>query len=70
MAELLATFRAVGVEREALAGILFLRDAVKCAGRVGVAQLIAISLGKLDGRAAPPLDPKSGELGIPLKQPL
>lgn len=57
VAELLATFRAVGVEREALAGILLLRDAVECEqATLELLQLIAISLGKLDGRAAPPLD--------------
>jgi tetratricopeptide (TPR) repeat protein len=59
VAELLATFRAVGVEREALAGILLLRDAVECEqATFELLQLIAISLGKLDGRAAPPLDPE------------
>jgi tetratricopeptide (TPR) repeat protein len=57
VATLLATFRAVGVEREALAGILLLRDAVECEqATLELLQLIAISLGKLDGRAAPPLD--------------
>jgi tetratricopeptide (TPR) repeat protein len=59
VAQLLATFRAVGVEREALAGILLLRDAVECEqATLELLQLIAISLGKLDGRAAPPLDPE------------
>lgn len=59
VAELMATFRAVGVEREALAGILLLRDAVECEqATLELLQLIAISLGKLDGRAAPPLDPE------------
>lgn len=57
VATLLATFRAVGVEREALAGILLLRDAVECEqATLELLQLIAISLGKLDGRAAPHLD--------------
>lgn len=57
VATLLATFRAVGVEREALAGILLLRDAVECEqATLELLQLIAISLGKLDGRAGPPLD--------------
>ncbi len=59
VAELLATFRAIGVEREALAGILLLRDAVECEqATFELLQLIATSLGKLDGRAAPPLDPE------------
>lgn len=59
VAELLATFRAVGVEREALAGILLLRDAVECEqATFELLQLIAASLGKLDGRAAPTLDPE------------
>ena len=59
VATLLATFRAVGVEREALAGILLLRDAVECEqATLELLQLIAISLGKLDGRAALPLDPE------------
>lgn len=54
VATLLATFRAVGVEREALAGILLLRDAVECEqATLELLQLIAISLGKLDGRSAP-----------------
>ncbi|HVG11082.1 MAG TPA: hypothetical protein VNM67_25490 [Thermoanaerobaculia bacterium] len=57
--ELLVTFRAVGVEREALAGILLLRDAVECEqATLELLQLIAHSLGKLDGRSAPPLDPE------------
>lgn len=57
VAELLATFHAVGVEREALVGILLLRDAVECEqATVELLHLIAISLGKLDGRSAPPLD--------------
>lgn len=59
VAELLVTFRAVGVEREALAGILLLRDAVECEqATMELLQLIAHSLGKLDGRSAPPLDPE------------
>jgi tetratricopeptide (TPR) repeat protein len=59
VAELLATFRAVGVEREALVGILLLRDAVACQqATFELLQLIAVSLGKLDGRAAPLLDPE------------
>jgi tetratricopeptide (TPR) repeat protein len=59
VAELLATFRAIGVEREALAGILLLRDAVECEqATFELLQLIATSLGKLDGRGAPPLDPE------------
>jgi tetratricopeptide (TPR) repeat protein len=59
VAELLVTFRAVGVEREALAGILLLRDAVECEqATVELIHLIAHSLGKLDGRAAPQLDPE------------
>lgn len=59
VAELLVTFRAVGVEREALAGVLLLRDAVECEqATVELLQLIAHSLGKLDGRSAPPLDPE------------
>jgi len=59
VAELLVTFRAVGVEREALAGILLLRDAVECEqATVELLHLIAHSLGKLDGRSAPPLDPE------------
>ncbi len=59
VAELLVTFRAVGVEREALAGILLLRDAVECEqATVELIHLIAHSLGKLDGRSAPPLDPE------------
>lgn len=59
VATLLMTFRAVGVEREALAGILLLRDAVECEqATLELLQLIAISLGRLDGRAAPPLDPE------------
>lgn len=59
VAELLVTFRAVGVEREGLAGVLLLRDAVECEqATVELLQLIAHSLGKLDGRAAPPLDPE------------
>lgn len=58
VAELLVTFRAVGVEREALAGVLLLRDAVECEqATVELLHLIAHSLGKLDGRSAPPLDP-------------
>ncbi len=57
--ELLVTFRAVGVEREAIAGILLLRDAVECEqATVELLHLIAHSLGKLDGRSAPPLDPE------------
>jgi tetratricopeptide (TPR) repeat protein len=57
--ELLVTFRAVGVEREALAGILLLRDAVECEqATLELLHLIAHSLGKLDGRSAPPLDPE------------
>ncbi|HEX6865374.1 MAG TPA: hypothetical protein VF414_21275, partial [Thermoanaerobaculia bacterium] len=59
VAELLVTFRAVGVEREALAGVLLLRDAVECEqATVELLHLIAHSLGKLDGRSAPPLDPE------------
>ncbi|MES1242600.1 MAG: hypothetical protein ABUT39_13380 [Acidobacteriota bacterium] len=59
VAELMATFRAIGVEREALAGILLLRDAVEYEqATLELLQLIAVSLGKLDGRAAPPLDPE------------
>jgi tetratricopeptide (TPR) repeat protein len=59
VAQLMATFRAVGVEREALAGILLLRDAVECEqATLELLHLIAISLGKLDGRSAPPLDPE------------
>ncbi len=59
IATLLMTFRAVGVEREALAGILLLRDAVECEqATLELLQLIATSLGRLDGRAAPPLDPE------------
>jgi tetratricopeptide (TPR) repeat protein len=59
VAGLLATFRSVGVEREALAGILLLRDAVECEqATFELLNLIALSLGKLDGRAAPPLDPE------------
>lgn len=59
VAELLATFRAVGVEREALAGILLLRDAVECdQATQELLQLIALSIGRLDGRSAPPLDPE------------
>jgi hypothetical protein len=59
VAELLVTFRAVGVEREALAGILLLRDAVECEqATLELLHLIAHSLGKLDGRSAPPLDPE------------
>lgn len=59
VAELLVTFRAVGVEREAIAGILLLRDAVECEqATVELLHLIAHSLGKLDGRSAPPLDPE------------
>lgn len=59
VAELLVTFRAIGVEREALAGVLLLRDAVECEqATVELLQLIAHSLGKLDGRSAPPLDPE------------
>ncbi|MFL6197661.1 MAG: hypothetical protein ACJ76J_00650 [Thermoanaerobaculia bacterium] len=59
VAELLVTFRAVGVEREALAGVLLLREAVECEqATVELLQLIAHSLGKLDGRSAPPLDPE------------
>lgn len=59
VAELLVTFRAVGVEREALAGMLLLRDAVECEqATLELLQLIAHSLGKLDGRSAPPLDPE------------
>ncbi len=49
--ELLGTFRAIGVEREALAGILLLRDAVECEqATLELLHLIAASLGKLDGR--------------------
>jgi tetratricopeptide (TPR) repeat protein len=59
VAELLVTFRTVGVEREALAGVLLLRDAVECEqATVELLHLIAHSLGKLDGRSAPPLDPE------------
>jgi len=59
VAELLVTFKAVGVEREALAGVLLLRDAVECEqATLELLQLIAHSLGKLDGRSAPPLDPE------------
>lgn len=59
VAELLATFREVGVEREALAGILLLRDAVECEQATQeLLQLIALSIGRLDGRSAPPLDPE------------
>ncbi|HYN20486.1 MAG TPA: hypothetical protein VE078_05970, partial [Thermoanaerobaculia bacterium] len=59
VAELLATFRAVGVEREALAGVLLLRDAVECdQATQELLQLIALSIGRLDGRSAPPLDPE------------
>lgn len=59
VAELLATFQAIGVEREALVGILLLRDAVECEqATVELLHLIAVSLGKLDGRSAPPLDPE------------
>jgi tetratricopeptide (TPR) repeat protein len=59
VAELLVTFRAVGVEREALAGMLLLRDAVECEqATVELLHLIAHSLGKLDGRSAPTLDPE------------
>jgi hypothetical protein len=59
VAELLATFRAVGVEREALAGVLLLRDAVECEQATQeLLQLIALSIGRLDGRSAPPLDPE------------
>lgn len=58
VSELLATFRAVGVEREALAGVLLLRDAVECEQATQeLLQLIALSIGRLDGRSAPPLDP-------------
>jgi len=57
VAELLSTFRAIGVEREALAGILLLRDAVECEQTTfELLQLIATSLGKLDNRTAPPLE--------------
>lgn len=59
VAELLVTFKAVGVEREALAGVLLLRDAVECEqATLELLQLIAHSLGKLDGRSAPLLDPE------------
>lgn len=59
VAELLATFQAIGVEREALVGILLLRDAVECEqATVELLHLIALSLGRLDGRMAPPLDPE------------
>jgi hypothetical protein len=59
VAELLVTFRAVGVEREALAGILLLRDAVECQqATLELLHLIAHSLGKLDGRSVPALDPE------------
>jgi tetratricopeptide (TPR) repeat protein len=59
VAGLLATFRAIGVEREAVAGILLLRDAVECEqATFELLNLIALSLGKLDGRAAPLLDPE------------
>lgn len=59
VAELLVTFRAVGVEREAIAGILLLRDAVESEqATLELLHLIALSLNKLDGRAAPPLDPE------------
>jgi tetratricopeptide (TPR) repeat protein len=58
VSELLVTFRAVGVEREALAGVLLLRDAMECEqATVELLHLIAHSLGKLDGRSAPQLDP-------------
>ena len=59
VAELLVTFRAVGVEREAIAGILLLRDAVESEqATLELLHLIAMSLNKLDGRSAPPLDPE------------
>lgn len=59
VSELIVTFRTIGVEREALAGVLLLRDAVECEqATVELLQLIAFSLGKLDGRAAPSLDPE------------
>lgn len=59
VAELLGTFQAIGVEREALVGILLLRDAVECEqATLELLHLIATSLGKLDGRQAPPLDPE------------
>ena len=59
VAELLVTFRAVGVEREALAGVLLLRDAVECEqATVELLHLIAHCLGKLDGPSAPQLDPE------------
>lgn len=59
VAELLAAFHAVGVEREALTAILLLRDAVECEqATVELLHLIAVSLGKLDGRFASPLDPE------------
>ena len=59
VAELLGTFQAIGVEREALVGILLLRDAVECEqATVELLHLIAVSLGKLDGRSASPLDPE------------
>ena len=59
VSELLVTFRAVGVEREAIAGILLLRDAVECEqATLELLHLIAMSLNKLDGRSAPPLDPE------------
>lgn len=59
VAELLVTFRAVGVEREAIAGVLLLRDAVESEqATIELLHLIAVSLNKLDGRSAPPLDPE------------
>lgn len=59
VAEMLTTFRAVGVEREALAGILLLRDAVECEqASLELLDLIATSLGRLERRMAPPLDPE------------
>jgi tetratricopeptide (TPR) repeat protein len=59
VAELFATFQAVGVEREAIVGILLLRDAVECEqATLELLELIATSLGRLDRRTAPPPDPE------------
>lgn len=59
VSELIETFRAIGVEREALVGVLLLRDAVECEQTtLELLHLIALSLGKLDNRSAPTLDPE------------
>ena len=59
VSELITTFRAIGVEREALVGVLLLRDAVECEqATLELLHLIALSIGKLDSRLAPPLDPE------------